>query len=189
MSKRTASKVFGKVCKKHTELSGKRYAKTNECVGCCAESQARYYQKNKAKAAEKNSKWWAAHPEAQAEKCRLWVVRNKAARAEYMSAYRSSNKALYAKHTANRRSYLLRATPGWANEFFIEEAYMLSAQRSVATGKKWEVDHIVPLKSLLVCGLHCESNLRVVEMVVNRRKGNKHVVDTNMHFQLAEFPT
>ena len=39
---------------------------------------------------------------------------------------------------------------------------------------KWEVDHIVPIKSKIVCGLHTEQNLRIVPRRVNRSKNNRY---------------
>ncbi len=38
---------------------------------------------------------------------------------------------------------------------------------------QFEVDHIVPVKGDMVCGLHVLSNLQVIPRVENRRKGNK----------------
>lgn len=67
----------------------------------------------------------------------------------------------------------MAATPGWANLFFIEEAYLLATLRNRLTGVKWEVDHEVPLVHPLVCGLHVEHNLRVIPAMENRRKGNR----------------
>ena len=49
----------------------------------------------------------------------------------------------------------------------------MAALRNKLTGVKWEVDHIVPLASRIVCGLHAETNLRVVPKLVNRIKGNR----------------
>ena len=67
----------------------------------------------------------------------------------------------------------MRRSPKWANEFFIEEAYRLAAMRTKMLGYKWHVDHIVPLKSKLVCGLHVENNLRVIPAKDNLIKGNR----------------
>jgi hypothetical protein len=72
-----------------------------------------------------------------------------------------------------RKARRLQATPSWANEFFITEAYDLSTRRSESTGIKWHVDHVVPLMSKLVCGLHVENNLRVITKQENLEKGNR----------------
>ena len=75
-----------------------------------------------------------------------------------------------------REAAKLKAHPKWANDFFIEEAYDLAARRSMMKSgghAKWHVDHIVPLRSKVVCGLHVHNNLRVVPAAQNRAKGNR----------------
>lgn len=62
--------------------------------------------------------------------------------------------------------------PAWANDFFIKEIYDLARRRTLVTGFAWEVDHVIPLQSKLVCGLHVEQNLRVIPKVDNRKKGS-----------------
>ena len=69
----------------------------------------------------------------------------------------------------------LKATPSWANDFFIEEIYMLCQLRTELTGIKHHVDHIVPLRSKVVCGLDVHNNLRVIPAEDNMKKGNRHV--------------
>lgn len=92
------------------------------------------------------------------ESVRRWNQKNPGRRAAYVRQYQVSK---------------LNATPSWANKFFITEAYRLAKLREKICGGKWHVDHIVPLKSKLVCGLHCESNLRVVPAIHNTAKGNR----------------
>ena len=57
------------------------------------------------------------------------------------------------------------------------EVYQLAMLRSQATGVPHEVDHTVPLKSPLVCGLHSEFNLRVITASQNRSKRNYYWPD------------
>ena len=35
------------------------------------------------------------------------------------------------------------------------------------------VDHIIPLNSKVVCGLHIETNLRIIDLEENKSKGNR----------------
>ncbi len=74
---------------------------------------------------------------------------------------------------ARRTAQKLLAVPAWANKFFISEAYHLAKLRTEITGFKWHVDHIVPLQSDLVCGLHVEHNLRVIPARDNLTKNNR----------------
>lgn len=74
---------------------------------------------------------------------------------------------------AKRRAATKSATPPWANEFYIEEAYHLAQVRTRVTGFPWVVDHIVPLRGRGVCGLHVESNLAVIPHSINAIKSNK----------------
>lgn len=70
-----------------------------------------------------------------------------------------------------------RATTAWSNKFFIGEAYSLAMLRTKMLGFPWHVDHVVPLKSSLVCGLHVEHNLAVIPGKENCRKRNWHWPD------------
>jgi hypothetical protein len=75
--------------------------------------------------------------------------------------------------TAKRKATKLNATPSWANEFFINEAYQLAKLRTEMLGFAWQVDHIVPLISKSVCGFHCEDNMQVIPAKNNAAKGNR----------------
>lgn len=55
--------------------------------------------------------------------------------------------------------------PAWADKHAIREFY-----RNCPEG--YEVDHIIPLRGEIVCGLHVLSNLQYLPVEVNRRKGN-----------------
>lgn len=86
--------------------------------------------------------------------------------------YRKANPHKVTKYLANRRARIIQATPSWANQFFIEEAYHLAQLREAVVGGKWEVDHVIPLRGKNVCGLHVETNLAVITQTQNRSKHN-----------------
>jgi len=67
----------------------------------------------------------------------------------------------------------------WADKGAIAQFYALavSLTASSMTRTTWHVDHIVPLRSELVCGLHTHNNLQVVTASANIRKSSKHWPD------------
>ena len=88
-------------------------------------------------------------------------------------AYKARNPAKTLAATRMRQARKLNATPAWANQFFMEEAYDLARRRTQVTGFEWQVDHIVPLCHPLVQGLHVEHNLQVIPAIQNQQKGNR----------------
>jgi 5-methylcytosine-specific restriction endonuclease McrA len=67
--------------------------------------------------------------------------------------------------TAKYKASKLNALPVWANLNKIKEIYSLCPIGH-------EVDHIVPLQGLTVCGLHVEYNLQYLTVEENRKKSN-----------------
>ena len=91
--------------------------------------------------------------------------------------YKRQKPEVEAAKVAKRRSTLLRAIPKWANLAAIEAIYREANRIEKLTGMEYHVDHIVPLQSRIVCGLHCESNLRVLPATSNISKSNRHWPD------------
>lgn len=60
------------------------------------------------------------------------------------------------------------ATPPWVDHSKVARIYAEARRRRLV------VDHIVPLQHPLVCGLHVEHNLRVMEPGANAMKGNRY---------------
>lgn len=81
--------------------------------------------------------------------------------------WRAANKASDAAKTMRRKAAKLQATPAWADPAEIATIYEAAALIG------YEVDHIVPLISDKVCGLHCVANLRMLPPSENRAKGNR----------------
>lgn len=70
--------------------------------------------------------------------------------------------------SVTRQQRIKRATPVWANRCKINCIY----EQARRLGPAYHVDHIVPLNSKYVCGLHNEFNLRVIHYTCNLRKSN-----------------
>lgn len=130
---------------------------------------------------EKCAGYWAKYYRANPEKCKASVSKWRKAHLEYgVAATVRWAKEHPAKHNAEGKKYKARklnAMPEWANQFYIDEIYDLAQRRAQLTGFKWHVDHIVPLRSKLVCGLHNEFNLQVIPASVNCSKKNRYWPD------------
>jgi len=84
------------------------------------------------------------------------------------------NPIAKAKRAANEmRRYAKKknAVPLWFNDSEVKYIYKLARERNL------EVDHIVPLTSNKVCGLHVQDNLRCIPKIMNIKKSNKYWPD------------
>lgn len=100
-----------------------------------------------------------------------WEEANRDAVVARRKEYRKQNRARYTAHAANRRSAKINATPAWADLEKITDMYRRAASQGLT------VDHVVPLQSDLVCGLHWHGNMELITMRENISKGNRHWPD------------
>ena len=96
--------------------------------------------------------------------------RGKEANKRYKQSERG--RALSGAQCIKRRAQKLNATVAWADENKILDIYLRAQRKTKQTGKQHDVDHFLPLKNINVCGLHCESNLRVILAKTNNVKNN-----------------
>ena len=141
------------------------------------EVQAEYRANNAEKIKAKHDKYYSENRE---------IIRRKqsAYRDEYPERKQLTQKKYYTanpdKHAAKegrRRATKMQATPNWADWLKMEGEYTLANKLTKILGVQFQVDHIVPLISSIVCGLHCEANLQVLPGVVNLKKSNKYWPD------------
>ena len=93
--------------------------------------------------------------------------------------YYESNKSLFYNYNAERRAKQLNATPTWLtceHKAHIKRTYKLAQTMQEITGKKYHVDHIVPLNNQNICGLHVPWNLQVLQADLNLSKSNSFEV-------------
>lgn len=86
---------------------------------------------------------------------------------------RKKHRARVNAYSAGYRAQQIQATPMWASKEKIAEFYRAADFLGMVTGEWHHVDHIVPLQSKLVCGLHWEGNLQVLPGSENQSKGNR----------------
>ena len=107
----------------------------------------------------------------------VWREQNKDKAAIYTRKYNSANPDKRVANCNARRARLLHAAPVWADATAVRAKYVEAQQQTKSTGVKHHVDHIVPLKHPLVCGLHVEHNLQVISAVANQKKNNRYWPD------------
>jgi hypothetical protein len=96
---------------------------------------------------------------------------------EYEHAWRKMFPGKVNARNAKRRAAILRAIPKWVNLDKIREIYeecsSINTEKKLKGKNKLVVDHIIPLQNEFVCGLHIESNLRIIPNPENASKYNK----------------
>jgi 5-methylcytosine-specific restriction endonuclease McrA len=155
-------------------------------------AEAKWREQNRELARERVKQFLAANPGKELEYARRYRARdpeltrkrNKAARERrgdkekvYRKAYCAANLDKLAAKAALRRALKFKATPSWADESAILMVYGRAKRLTKETGIPHHVDHIVPLKSKIVCGLHWEANLQVLPGDENLSKSNRHWPD------------
>lgn len=91
--------------------------------------------------------------------------------------YRIHNPDKVAANTSQRRSSKNRAVPLWFEKELVDNIYTKAQELSNTLNCNIQVDHIIPLNSPTVCGLHCWTNLQLLEQSLNGSKGNNYQSD------------
>jgi 5-methylcytosine-specific restriction endonuclease McrA len=95
---------------------------------------------------------------------------------QYRNTWKLNNKTQVKADTKARRRKHRKATPPWLTrkqKSEIRQIYQIAITMTNTTGEQYVVDHIVPLRSPDVCGLHAPWNLRVITQKENLKKSNK----------------
>ena len=164
----------------------REFGVVSRCNECCINISKEYrnnnrdtikekQRKNKEYINERNRLYYKTNKEKILIKCKKYREDNIDKVRERISNYYKNNKYKYSLNSRRREIQLKNVSIdfGELSEFIISEIYELRDSRNYHTGIIWHVDHIVPLQSPLVCGLHCGFNLRVIPATENIKKGNR----------------
>lgn len=139
-------------CSKHVDA---RLNKGGRCSECNKERcKARY----------------ALKKEAYIESATNWAKNNKDKRKQISYKYDRANQDKRNAIEATRRATKKNATPNWLTATHKEEICTIYKE---AREKGLHVDHVIPLQSKLVCGLHVPWNLQLLSQKENNMKYNK----------------
>lgn len=125
---------------------------------------------------EKKHEWYEANREQVIERAK---IRPYEITKEYKRAWKERNIVWVRADTKARRRKHKEATPPWLTrkqKTEIRRLYEIAITMTKTTGEQYVVDHIIPLRSDVVCGLHVPWNLRVITQEENLAKSNKHVI-------------
>ena len=134
------------------------------------------YLSRKAEVIARTAAWAKAHPKEVLGAQARWRKANPEKRAAIVAKWQTSNRDSGRAAAVRRRSAKLQRTPKWGEELtelVTREAAHLAILREQATGFKWHVDHVIPLRGERVSGLHTWSNLAVIPASANLAKGNR----------------
>ena len=182
-AKKTGSKYYftGQPCK-HGHVAPRKTK--GACIECLKvewakgnEARADYFREyNKREdVKDRKNEWYQENRET--------VINNAATRPahvlrEYRNAWKVNNKTQVLADNKVRRRKHREATPPWLTrkqKSEIRQLYQIAITMTQTTGEQYVVDHIVPLRSHEVCGLHVPWNLRVITQEENLKKSNKLV--------------
>lgn len=137
-------------------------------------ARAEYFrQYNKSEAGlESKQRYYEANKEAVKDAAK---IRPTHVKREYQKAWKERNLLWVRADTKARRRKHRVAMPAWLTarqKSEIRSIYQIAITMTKATGEQYVVDHIWPLRSDFVCGLHVPWNLRVITQAENLAKSN-----------------
>lgn len=122
---------------------------------------------------QKKHEWYMQNREAVIERAKVQSPEKKR---EYRNAWKERNSMIVLANNKVRRRKHREATPPWVTREQKSEMraiYEMAITMSKTTGEQYVVDHIYPLRSEVVCGLHVPWNLRVITRAENLQKSNE----------------
>lgn len=122
------------------------------CVPCRDVYKTHHYQSNKVKIDSINKQWAEDNPDRHNKIKKRWRDNNPGTKAKYKAAKK-------------------QAIPSWADQEIIRDFYLEAQYHQM------ELDHIIPLQSNNVCGLHWEGNMQLLTKSENASKGNRYWPD------------
>lgn len=176
---------MSKFCKScNTEKPESDFYKDNRYAGYlssrCKSCDLQYQRSRKKQRAETCAKWnlsekGIAYKQALREKNKQKNLQRLNQKISMLSQTTDDQILAWRKQSSVRHAARLQATPSWIDRKHKNKTvqiYALTQQLQELLGRVFHVDHIVPLISDEVCGLHVWWNLQPLSELENVKKGN-----------------
>ena len=172
-------------CKACVSLRSKKYRQDNQDK--ILQGKKKHYQDNRDKILRRTKKYYQDNRDKMLQCHKEWRENNRGKMLQYQREWNHSNRDRIAQlkrewrqnnagrvnaSVAHRRAAKRNATPPWADQTAINAIYAEARWLQEFTGEPYHVDHIVPLNSDFVCGLHIPANLQAIPSVENLAKNN-----------------
>ena len=145
-----------------------RRVNNSTCCECIRVWSLRYAANHREQVRLTTKAWREANP----DKVQRYAEQNRERDSATTRAWEKLNPGKVNAKIARRKAYIKRATPSWSDSEIIENIYKEASRISQETGILQHVDHVIPLRSRTVCGLHCPDNLQIIPASENVRKKN-----------------
>jgi hypothetical protein len=159
-----------KLCRKGLHWYG---VEKKQCPECKKKSKQKWNQNNSDKKRAMDKRWQQANRERMREIQRNWNRKHPERRRKMNERWKKENPGKVTAIIAKRRAIKRDALAPWADLNSIKKFYDKAKYLTKLTGIQHEVDHIYPLKSKYMCGLHVENNLQILTKSENSSKNNR----------------
>ena len=133
---------------------------------------------NKAKATERSIKWRKDNKDRVSSIDKNFYATHKTEAKLRNAQYRKDHPDYFSTAARKRRGNLAVAIPIWCETEKIAHLYrmrdVLNERLSLSGDDALAVDHIIPINSDTVCGLHCWHNLQLLSKSANSSKNNNY---------------
>jgi hypothetical protein len=144
-----------------------------QCRECKNKNKREWDQNNIDKTRKMTKRWQQLNRERMREAQNRWNLNHPDRRRKMNERWAKENPGKVTAITAKRRAVKKKALAAWANADTIKKIYDKAKYLSKTTGIPHEVDHIYPLQSKYMCGLHVENNLQILTKSENSSKNNR----------------
>lgn len=150
-----------------------RWTMGSICVECGRTSQRKHYAATLDESKARVAKWQKQNQERVLAIKAAYRDRNREVLRQRSREYHERKPEIATQSAASRRASRRRAQPPWVRPADLRAIYKEARRVTRDTGVEHSVDHIIPLRHPLVCGLHVPWNLQVMPLAKNKIKANK----------------